>query len=433
MITRLKVLQSVIAALSCVFLLVPALNATSTKANNTVLVDGKEVEILSVPQNSQAAVDVSLDNLLDAKTSDQTSQAVSPENAPAVDAAKGIELAKIQEPAHPQELPGSGASQVLTDSGNAAVPELPASPAENTIQQASATKEIELKARVDDLLKGVDSSIEKNIETVPEDAQPIKPAPPVVTEKSLEKQAPPISIQDSPARPTPEIITEEPPKNQMAQTDRPANIPRYPWRRNIQTSVFWVGEPPSANVPKSSCNTMSAWDMNWVRNFGGFDDPNRRNGFFPARFRPKQNPFYVALPFNDMRGGRHKPISRKVIPWFHEEYIAPNVSVCKSRWIAVRYRGRIVYGQWEDVGPFEHDHPEYVFGKARPRPNQNKNAGLDISPAMRDYLGMNGLAPADWKFVDDHEVPPGPWKKIVNIRASLMAKLERQQRNSSRQ
>ena len=71
---------------------------------------------------------------------------------------------------------------------------------------------------------------------------------------------------------------------------------RYPWKVNIVTTVFWVGEKPTPNNPVP--NTRSAWDANWVGNFGGFDDPdtsNRRN-FIPANFTPRQNPFYCALP-----------------------------------------------------------------------------------------------------------------------------------------
>jgi hypothetical protein len=30
----------------------------------------------------------------------------------------------------------------------------------------------------------------------------------------------------------------------------------------------------------------------------------------------------------------------------------------------------------------------------------NPYAGLDVSPAVRDYLSLNGLDICDWKFVD---------------------------------
>jgi hypothetical protein len=52
-----------------------------------------------------------------------------------------------------------------------------------------------------------------------------------------------------------------------------------------------------------------------------------------------------------------------------------------------------------------------VFGDERPKPNLNRNAGLDVSPAVRDYLGLSDLDVCDWKFVEFREVPPGPWAR----------------------
>ena len=73
--------------------------------------------------------------------------------------------------------------------------------------------------------------------------------------------------------------------------------------------------------------------------------------------------------------------------------------------------GRIAYAQWEDCGPFRTDHWQYVFGDDRPMPNLNQGAGLDVSPAVRDYLGMGTKDVCDWKFVEAKDVPPGPWTK----------------------
>lgn len=152
--------------------------------------------------------------------------------------------------------------------------------------------------------------------------------------------------------------------------------------------------------------------MNWAANFGGFDnpDPAARRGYLPARFVPRLNPFYVALPYNDVTRGTTKPESRRVIPWFRETHVREGQSVCKDRWVAVRSRsGRVGYAQWSDCGPFRTDHWQYVFGSERPRPNLNKGAGLDVSPALRDYLGMQMTDVTDWKFVEFEDVPPGPW------------------------
>lgn len=186
---------------------------------------------------------------------------------------------------------------------------------------------------------------------------------------------------------------------------------KYPWKTNIVTTVFWVGETPTKNNPTP--NHKSSWDTKWAQNFGGYDDPNpaNRRDFKPKKFTPRQNPFYVALPFNDVTRGTTKPESRRVIPWFREAFEREGKSVVKGRWVAIRHRGRIAYAQWEDCGPFRTDHWKYVFGNERPKPNLNQGAGLDVSPAVRDYLGMSGKDVCDWKFVEFSEVPLGPWAK----------------------
>jgi hypothetical protein len=183
------------------------------------------------------------------------------------------------------------------------------------------------------------------------------------------------------------------------------------WKRNVVTTVFWVGERPTQNNPTP--NDKSAWDQNWMENFGGYDDPDQREGFFPKSFVPKLNPFYVALPYNDIgKDFRHRPEAAEVIPWFWEKYQGDGISVCKGRWLAIHYKGRICYAQWEDVGPFETDHFEYVFGRENARLNRNKEAGLDISPAVRDFLNMPSGERVEWKFVEDYEVPKGPWISV---------------------
>jgi hypothetical protein len=41
------------------------------------------------------------------------------------------------------------------------------------------------------------------------------------------------------------------------------------------------------------------WDQHWQTSYGGVDDPDRRNGYWPADFTPRENPFYVALPYGE--------------------------------------------------------------------------------------------------------------------------------------
>ncbi len=197
---------------------------------------------------------------------------------------------------------------------------------------------------------------------------------------------------------------------------------RYPWKRQIVTTVFWVGERPTVNNPVP--NHKSSWDVNWARNYGGYDnpDPSSRRNYIPAKFTPRQNPFYIALPYNDVTRGTTKPESRKVIPWFKQAFERPGKTVLKGRWIAVKHGNRICYAQWEDCGPFRTDHWQYVFGNERPRPNLNQGAGLDVSPAVRDYLGMGNKDVCDWKFVDARDVPAGPWTKYGDNNTFVLQK-----------
>lgn len=187
---------------------------------------------------------------------------------------------------------------------------------------------------------------------------------------------------------------------------------RYPWKENITTTVFWIGELPTKNNPTP--NHASSWDPNWAANYGGYDDPDpaHRRGFIPAAFVPHQNPFYCALPYNDVTRGTTKPEAKVVIPWFRQAFEQEGHTVCKGRWIAIRHGNRVCYAQWEDCGPFRTDHYQYVFGTAVPLPNLNGGAGLDVSPAVRDALGMNATRDVcSWKFVEINEVPPGPWRQ----------------------
>jgi hypothetical protein len=191
-----------------------------------------------------------------------------------------------------------------------------------------------------------------------------------------------------------------------------ASAVRFPWKQNIVTTVFWIGEEPSGNNPVP--NRSSSWDKQWTKNYGGFDDPSpsHRKEFVPVKFTPRQNPFYCALPYNDKANTGHRPEAPRVVPWFKEAYQGPAVSTCKDRWIAIRKGNRVAYAQWEDAGPFRTDHWQYVFGNERPKPNLNRGAGLDVSPAVRDYLGLGPTDVTDWKFVDFKDVPTGPWAKL---------------------
>ena len=188
-----------------------------------------------------------------------------------------------------------------------------------------------------------------------------------------------------------------------------AVLSRFPWRRNIVTTVFWVGEPASWRSPVD--NIHSAWDHSWTDTFGGIDNPNPRErlGYRPKHFRPRRSTFYVALPYNDRTRSGVRPEAASIIPWFDAQQAARGVSQVKGRWIAIRKGDKVAYAQWQDVGPFRVDHWQYVFGNSRPLYNVNKSAGMDVSPAVRDYLELANIDMVDWRFVEASEVPQGPW------------------------
>jgi hypothetical protein len=207
---------------------------------------------------------------------------------------------------------------------------------------------------------------------------------------------------------------------------------RFPWKTNIVTTVFWVGEQAGVNNPVP--NFKSSWDANWTSSYGGFDSPDSSllRNYIPVSFIPRQNPFYCALPYNDVTHGQFKPEAPLVIPWFKQAYVGPGQSVCKDRWIAIRKGNRTCYAQWEDCGPFRTDHFQYVFQNERPKPNLNHGAGLDISPSVRDYLGLAPTDVTDWQFVEVRDVPPGPWRNYGDNNHFVIARRQTESRMTER-
>lgn len=188
----------------------------------------------------------------------------------------------------------------------------------------------------------------------------------------------------------------------------------YPWHFDITATYFYIGEEATRRNPVP--NTASSWDSAWDDNYGGYDDPNPANRdpitFAPKGFTPQLNPFYVALPYNDIQQGGPKPEASKVIPWYRRDKEGKYESVCRGTWVQIYYKGRYCFAQWEDCGPFVTDDWEYVFGSARPKNQSNQGAGIDLSPAVRDYLGIpGGVAKVHWRFVDFSLVPGGPWAR----------------------
>ncbi len=185
-----------------------------------------------------------------------------------------------------------------------------------------------------------------------------------------------------------------------------ADAPIYPWRTHIIATLFWVGEKSDADGYHID-NLGSAWNTDWEQSYGGPDIPSNRVGYLPGRFVPHQNPFYVALPFNDLMCPK---LAAEWVPWW-KPGAPPQVSQCRDRWLEIRTSdGKVCYAQWEDAGPFRYDNVSYVFD-----PHTEiaplATPGLDVSPAVGGLLGLSGHQEVSWRFVDSNQVPDGPWLK----------------------
>lgn len=196
------------------------------------------------------------------------------------------------------------------------------------------------------------------------------------------------------------------PEGATAPLDTSAEI----FYHDVLATVFWVGEGATGENDYIS-NYASAWDSHWQESFGGLDNPTERCGYRPCDFTPGENPFYVALPYNDLGENDQQKSSASSIPWFEPQ--PRSSSLLKNRWVEVRKGSQVCYGQWEDVGPFEEDDVDYVFGTVPPGNSFGEGAGIDLSPALRDCLRMRGNEKVQWRFVEANEVPDGPWTEII--------------------
>lgn len=244
----------------------------------------------------------------------------------------------------------------------------------------------------------------------------------------------------------------------------------YPVHTNIVSTMFWVGEQFQATADGSQ--VCSAYDSEWQYSFfhmrlgtntapgcngaptGGCDakltnatgkcsSPNATaslrtpaNGYTAPAGSPTiyENPFYLDLPYDDYNPSDSTDTtgySRRCqdIPWANDPGFAgkctnSSFSYMKNRWVKMWVGSKVCYGQIEDAGPADDgngngnyaDYP-YVFGTndARPYNQSYGGAGADVSPALGSCLGMSfdDSINLSWQFVDDVDVPAGPWKTIV--------------------
>lgn len=183
---------------------------------------------------------------------------------------------------------------------------------------------------------------------------------------------------------------------------------KYYLRQNIKSTYFWIGQ----DFGNGLIAEASAFDAAWLEHFGGIDDPYHRRGYYPFGFRPKENPFYVALPYSDFDVFGRKENAKSIF-WYDLKLAQdPSHSFIKNRWIKIIKNKKAAFAQVEDAGPGYQDDFDYVFGKNRPR----YSFGIDVSPAVKDYLRLSDTDLLDWRFVKAKAVKAGPWKEIVTKR-----------------
>jgi len=148
------------------------------------------------------------------------------------------------------------------------------------------------------------------------------------------------------------------------------------------------------------------------------------------------NQYFFALPYRDYD---FSVVDLEVNILSEEDYYG--VSDVKNRWIEIYYpdQDNYVYAQWRDVGPWNIYDPYYVFEDQRPYAEtgvdmgwseagirETNKAGLDVSPeVMKALIGLEsdgdperGLIKTDWRFVDEEDVPDGPWKEEISTEAA---------------
>lgn len=234
----------------------------------------------------------------------------------------------------------------------------------------------------------------------------------------------------------------------------------YPWHTVINATTFWTGEEyqPQSADGSQACST---YDSRWAYHYsGGVNLGPEQNagctgspvggcdgvatgstvatftcnteartanmGYFPDHMTPHENPFYVDAQFDDLNNAKAFATRCQVVPWASQ--IDPTGAHCtdhtfsymKNRWVELTDNGRTCYAQIEDAGPDFYNQPAYVFGGDPNRPphdSTDNSAGIDVSPAVNGCLGFKYLDDdrdvVNWRFVDDADVPDGPWKLLV--------------------
>lgn len=208
----------------------------------------------------------------------------------------------------------------------------------------------------------------------------------------------------------------------------------YPWHTGIVSTTFWVGEVFDPDADDGS-QVYSTYDDDWQGSYGGCDGvvqgrlcrTERRtaaNGWFPRHMTPRENPFYLDVPYDDVNDRIGLRDRDRVVPWaddpaYRRHRGDEDFSYLKNRWVQLRKGTRTCYGQVQDAGPGTYHDSRYVFGTGNSRPANKRfnGAGMDVSPALNGCLGFAELDGEgdriSWRFVEAGAVPDGPWRRIV--------------------
>ena len=109
---------------------------------------------------------------------------------------------------------------------------------------------------------------------------------------------------------------------------RAAVTRNYPIHTGIVSTTFWVGEIFDPTAADGS-QMYSTYDGDWFAHYGGCDGVATRGGcsterrtsanaYFPTRMSPRENPFYLDLPFDDVNDRQAFARRAQVIPWAND-------------------------------------------------------------------------------------------------------------------
>ena len=140
-------------------------------------------------------------------------------------------------------------------------------------------------------------------------------------------------------QPSASIKPVHPPARASGETAKPRGR-RYPLHTGIVATTFWVGEIFDPHSPNGS-QVISTYDARWMHHYGGCDgvvtagrcETERRvaaNGFFPTRMTPRENPFYLDLPFDDVNNAAAFSQRAQVIPWADDPGYAGHATTRRS-------------------------------------------------------------------------------------------------------